>query len=72
MTANEDKIVSELQTISRILTTALIEGGQRDKIEKLSAAGFSTGEIARLIGARSKTVSAELIGLKKRNKKRKA
>ena len=72
MTANEDKIVSELQTISRILTAGLIDGSQRDKIEKLSAAGFATGEIARLIGAKSKTVSAELIGLKKRKLKRKA
>ena len=72
MTANEDKIVSELQTISRILTAGLIDGSQRDKIEKLSTAGFTTGEIARLIGAQSNKVSAELSNLKKRKQKRKA
>ena len=69
---NEDKIISELQTISRLLATGLIEGGQRDKIERLSNAGFSTGEIAKLIGTKSNTVSSELLKLKKRKQKRKA
>lgn len=64
----DDKVVSELQTISRLLTLGLVEGGQRDKIEKLSHAGFETGEIARLLGTKSKTVSAELINIRKKRR----
>lgn len=68
MTANEDKIVTELQTISKLLAIGLLEGGQRDRIESLSKAGFHTGEIARLIGIESKIVSAEISNLKKRKR----
>ena len=71
-TETEEKLVRELQTISRLLAIGLIEGGQRDRIEKLSDAGFSTGQIAQLIGKKSNTVSAELGNLKKRKQKRKA
>ncbi len=68
MTTTEERIVSELQTISRLRATGLLEGGQRNKIETLSNAGFSTGDISRLIGTPSKTVSAELSNLKKRKR----
>ena len=70
MSDDNSAIVTELRNIARLIAIGPLDGGQRDKIEKLSAAGFSTGEIARLIGAKSKIVSAELSNLKKRKRHR--
>ena len=68
MDNKQDEVLAELRTIARLLATGLTEGGQRDKIETLSSAGFSTGEIARLLGKNSKLVSAELINIKNRKR----
>ena len=70
MSDDNSEIITELRNIARLLVLGPLEGGQRDKIEKLSAAGFSTGEIAHLIDTKSKIVSAELSNLKKRKRQR--
>lgn len=68
MAEKEDPVAAELRKITKILAIGLLEGKQREKIERLSAAGFSSKDIADTLGVQSKLVAAELSNLKKKAK----
>ena len=54
------EVILELQLIKKLLAAQLLRdcSSQADKVHQLSRLGFSTGEVADLLGMKSKDVSA--------------
>lgn len=69
--ANDDQIAIELRKMTRLLAVGLLEGTQRDKILRLSAAHFAAKEIAETLGIPLNTVTSDISRLKGKAGKRK-
>jgi hypothetical protein len=66
----DEKILAELQRITKLLAFTLIKGMRsNEKYKALYDAGFPPKEIAQILNTTSNTVSVELNKLKKKNKK---
>lgn len=65
---NNDKILEELQRITKILVLIATEGkNQREQIGILSKIGFQPKEIAGLLGTSRNTVSVALVDIRKKS-----
>ena len=65
--SKENKILQELQRISRLLSlTVTRDLKQQEKVELLSGVGFGLKEIADLIGTKPNIVSAVLSNIRKK------
>ncbi len=66
----DEKILSELQRMSKLLALNLIKGMRsNEKYKTLNDAGFPPKEIAAILNTTSNTVSVELSKLKKNLKR---
>lgn len=67
---NNDKVLEELQRITKILASIATEGkNQREQIGILSNIGFQPKEIAKLLGTSRNTVSVTLVDIRKKSKR---
>lgn len=70
MTNQDDEILHELKSITRLLSVIATQGlSQRDQIATLARIGFSPKQIAELIGTTANTVSVYLAGIRKGEKR---
>ena len=70
MTSGEDEIVRKLDTLVRLVATAVCaERSQKEKIKILGGAGLTPKEIAELLGTTPNTVSVALSAMRKSKKK---
>ena len=66
MNDTRDRIVEQLDTLTKLVACALLEGKtQRQQIELLFRAGLPAKQIADFVGTTRNTVSVELTALRK-------
>jgi DNA-binding NarL/FixJ family response regulator len=70
MTGRDDEIVRRLDTLVRLVASAICVGRpQRESVKILAAAGLAPKDIAELLGTTPNTVSVTLSTLRKIKKK---